>query len=106
MNAGAIAWDSGRQTTTALCTAMAETKPLAKVVVKVKYLRAIQFDLQEPTHIDSTIVWVDNTVTLAVANGNDFAHETLKHVTVMYSTKYFFCYLSICIRILPLQISY
>ena len=86
MNAGAIAWYSGRQTTTALCTAMAETIALAKVVVKVKYLRAILFDLQcrqvEPTYIDSTIVWVDNTATLAVANGNDFTHETVKHVTV------------------------
>ena len=34
----AIACYSGRQTTTALCTAMAETIALAKVVVKVKYL--------------------------------------------------------------------
>jgi len=86
MNGGAIAWYSGRQTTTALCTAMAETIALAKVAVKVKYLRAILFDLQckqeEPTYIDSTIVWVDNTATLAVANGNDFTHETVKHVTV------------------------
>ena len=32
--------------------------------------------------IDSTVVWVDNTATLAVANGNDFTHETVKHVTV------------------------
>ena len=86
MNAGAIAWYSGRQTTTALCTAMAETIALAKVVVKVKYLRAILFDLPcrqvEPTNIDSTIVWVDNTATLAVANGNDFTHETVRKLTV------------------------
>ena len=87
MNAGAISWYSGRQITTALCTAMAETIALAKVVVKAKqYLRAILFDLQcrqvKPTYIDSTIVWVDNTAALAVANGNDFTHETVKHVTV------------------------
>ena len=86
MNAVAISWYSGRQTTTALCTAMAETIALAKVVVKVKYLRAILFDLQcrqvEPTYIHSAIVWVDNTATLAAANGNDFTHETVKHVIV------------------------
>ena len=35
-----------------------------------------------PTYIDSTVVWVDNTATLAVANANDFTHETVKHVTV------------------------
>ena len=34
MNTGAISWYSGRQTTTALCTAMAETIALAKVLVK------------------------------------------------------------------------
>jgi len=27
-------------------------------------------------------VWVDNTATLAVVNGNDFTHETVQHVTV------------------------
>jgi hypothetical protein len=26
-------------------------------------------------------VWVDNTAALAVATGNDFTHETVKHVT-------------------------
>ena len=46
MNTGAISWYSDHQTTTALCTAMAETIALAKVVVKVKYLRAVLFDLQ------------------------------------------------------------
>ena len=65
---------------------MAETIALAKVVVKVKYLRAFLFDLQcrqvESTYIDSTIVWADNTETLAIANGNDFTHETVKHVPV------------------------
>ena len=46
--------------------------------MEVEYLRAIVFDLQcrqvEPN--------VDNTATLAVANGNHFKHETVKHVTV------------------------
>ena len=46
MNTGAISWYSDHQTTTALCTAMAETIALAKVVVTVKYLKAILFDLQ------------------------------------------------------------
>jgi hypothetical protein len=32
--------------------------------------------------IKSTIVWFDNTAALAVATGNDFPHETVKHVTV------------------------
>ena len=52
---------------------MAETIALDKVVVKVKYLSAILFDLQcrqvEPTYIDSTIACVNNTATLTVANG-------------------------------------
>ena len=65
----------------ALCTAMAETIALAQVVVKVKYLRAVLFDLQcrqvKPMYIDSTIVCVDNTATLAVENGNDFTHKTV-----------------------------
>ena len=86
MNGGVVAYYSGRQTTTALCTAMAETIALTKVTVKVKHMRNIFFDLKcqqaEPTYIDSTIVWVDNPATLAVANGNDFTHETVKHVTV------------------------
>ena len=46
MNAGTIAWYSGHQTKTALCTAMAETIALAKVALKVMYLREILFDLQ------------------------------------------------------------
>ena len=54
--------------------------------MKVKHLRAILFDLQcrqvEPTYIDSTIVWVDNTAKSAVANSNDFTHITVKHVTL------------------------
>ena len=65
---------------------MAETIALAKLVVKIKYLRALLHDLQfhqsERTNVQSTIVWVDNTAALAVATGNDFTHETVKHVTV------------------------
>jgi hypothetical protein len=67
---------------------MAETIALAKLVVKIKYLRALLHDLQfcqqQETNISSTIVWVDNTAALAVATGNDFKfmHETVKHVTV------------------------
>ena len=86
MNGAVVAYYSGRQTTVALCTAMAETIALAKVVVKVKHMRALLSDLQcqqeEETSIGSICVWVDNTAALAVANGNDFTHETVKHVTV------------------------
>ena len=58
------------------------------VAVKVKYFRATLFNLQsrqaEQTDKDSTMVWVDNTAALllAVANGNDITHKTVKHVTV------------------------
>ena len=45
MKAGAISWYFGRQTTTALSTALAETIARSKVVAKVKYFRAILFDL-------------------------------------------------------------
>jgi hypothetical protein len=86
LNGGPIAYYSGRQTTTALCTAMAETIALAKLVVEIKHLRALMFDLQavqlQGTLISSTIVWIDNTSALAVATGNDFTHATVKHVTV------------------------
>jgi hypothetical protein len=41
MNSGAVACYSGRQSTVALCTAMAETIALAKLVVKVKHMRAL-----------------------------------------------------------------
>ena len=65
---------------------MAETIALAKLVVKIKYLRALLQDLNfcqtKETNIGSTIVWVDNTAALAVATGSDFTHETVKHVTV------------------------
>ena len=86
LNGGPVAYYSGRQSTVALCTAMAETIALAKLVVKIKHLRALLHDLQccqnRETTIESTIVWVDNTAALAVATGNDFTHETVKHVTV------------------------
>jgi hypothetical protein len=86
MNGGVVAYYSGRQSTVALCTAMAETIALAKLVVKVKHMRALLFELQcrqeQETLINSTCVWVDNTATIAVAKGNDFTHETVKHVTV------------------------
>ena len=65
---------------------MAETIALAKLVVKVKHMRALLFDLQcrqqQETMINSTCVWVNNTGAIAVATGNDFMHETVKHVTV------------------------
>jgi hypothetical protein len=32
--------------------------------------------------INSTCVWVYNSGAIAVATGNDFTHETVKHVTV------------------------
>jgi hypothetical protein len=44
MNGGVVAY-SGRQSTVVLCTAMTETIALAKLVVKVKHIRAILFDL-------------------------------------------------------------
>jgi hypothetical protein len=53
---------------------MAETIALAKIVVKIKHIREILFDLQcrqeQETMINSTCV------------GNDFTHETVKHVKV------------------------
>ena len=65
---------------------MAETIELAKLVVEVKHMRALLFDLQcrqeQETMINSTCVWVDNTAAIAVATGNDFTHETVKHVAV------------------------
>ena len=66
---------------------MTLTTALAKLIVKVKHMRAILFDLQcrrkQKTLVNSTAcVWVDNAAALAVATGNDFTHETVKHVTV------------------------
>ena len=63
------------------------TIALAKLVVKVEHICALLHDLQchqeHKTTIQSTCVWVDNTATIAVAQamGNDFTHETVKHVT-------------------------
>ena len=63
----------GSQSIVALCTAMAETIALAKLVVKVKHMRALLFDLhwqcrqKQETMINSTYVWVDNTAAIAVA---------------------------------------
>jgi hypothetical protein len=77
---------SGRQSIVALCTAMAETIALAKLVVKVKHMRALLFDLQcrqhQETMIYSTCVWVENKAAIPVTTGKDFTHETVKHVTV------------------------
>ena len=74
MNTVVISWY-------ALCTDMAETIALAKLAVKVNNLREIVFDLQcrqvEPSYIDSTIVWMDNTATLTVVNCNDFTMKQL-----------------------------
>ena len=74
MNTVVISWY-------ALCTDMAETIALAKLAVKVNNLREILFNLQcrqvEPSYSDSTIVWMDNTATLTVVNGNDFTLKQL-----------------------------
>ena len=76
MNGGVVAYYSGRQSTVALCTAMAETIALAKLVVKVKHMCALLHDLQcyqeHETTIQCTCVWVDNTAAIAVAMENDF----------------------------------
>ena len=81
MIGGVVAYYSGRQTTVALCTAIAETIALAKLVVKVKHMRALLFDLQccqdQETQINSTCVWVDNTAAIAVATGNDLRTRQL-----------------------------
>ncbi len=44
---------------------MAETIALAKLVVKVRYMRG------KETMINSTRVWADNTAAIAVATGHD-----------------------------------
>ncbi len=82
MNSGVVEYYSGTQSTVALCTAMAETSVLAKLIVKVKHMRAILFYMQcrqeQETMINSTCVWVDNIAAIAVATGNNFTHETVK----------------------------
>ncbi len=73
INGGVVACYSGRQSTVALCTAMAETIAPAKIVVKLKNMRAILFNLQcrqeQETLIHSTCVWVDNTAAIEIATG-------------------------------------
>jgi hypothetical protein len=77
---------------------------LAKPVVKVKHIWAVLFDLQcrqqQETMINSTCVWVDNTAAIAVATGNDFTHETVKHVTVKVR------FLQACVQQKIIMISY
>ena len=46
MNGGVVAYCSGRQSTVALCTDMAETIALAKLVLKFKHMCALLHDLQ------------------------------------------------------------
>jgi hypothetical protein len=74
MNGGVVAYYSKRQSTVAMCTAMAETIVLAILVVRVKHMGAILFDLQcrqeQETMINSTCVWVDNTA--AITTGKNF----------------------------------
>jgi hypothetical protein len=59
MHGGVLAYYSGRQSIVALCTAMEETIALDKLVVRVKHMRAILFDLQcrqkDRTLINSTL---------------------------------------------------
>ncbi len=50
--------------------------------------------------INSTCVWVDNTAAIAVATGNDFTHETVKHVTVKVR------FLQACVQQKIIMISY
>jgi hypothetical protein len=86
MNSGVVAYYSGlgRQSTVALCTAMAGIIALAKLVVKLKHMREILFDfqskLEQTTLINSTCVLVDITAAIAVATGRNFTHKTVKHV--------------------------
>ncbi len=96
MNCGVVAYYSGRQSIVALCTSLAETILLAKLVVKVKHMRALLFYFQcrqqQETMINSTCVRVDNTVAIEVATGNDLTHETVKHVTVKV------CFIQECVQ--------
>jgi hypothetical protein len=45
-------------------------------------------------------VWVDNTAAIAVATGNDFTHETVKHVTVKV------CFIQECVQRQMILITY
>ena len=86
MNGAVVAYYSASQSTVALCTVMAETIALSKLVVKVKHMQALMAGLTHPqegkTVIISTCVWTDNTATLSVVKGDIFTHETVKHITV------------------------
>jgi hypothetical protein len=70
-----ICFYSGRQSILALCTALAKTIALAKLLVKVKQSWATLFDLQcrqeQNTMIHSTCVWVYNTAAIAIAKGSE-----------------------------------
>jgi hypothetical protein len=86
MNGAVVAYYSGRQTVISLCTAMAETLALTKLTVKIKYLRGLLYGMgaeADATEVGSdTLVWVDNMAALSVATGENFAHETSKHLSV------------------------
>ena len=86
MNDVVIAYYSGKHSMGALCTAMAKTFALAKLVDKTKHLRALLSYLlcrqQQVTTINSTCVWVANTAAIAGTTGNDFTHGTVKHVAI------------------------
>ncbi len=79
---------------------------IGSIVVKIKRMRALLFDLQcrqeQETQINSARVWVDNTAALAVATGNGFtvAHETVKHVAVKDR------FLQECVRLKILLLAY
>ncbi len=45
----------------------------------------VQCRQEQTTLINSTCVWIDDTAAIAVATGNDFTHETVKHVAVKVS---------------------
>ncbi len=49
---------------------------------------------------NSTCVWVDNTAAIAVATGNEFTHDNVKHVTVKVR------FLQECIQRQIIMISY
>ena len=76
MNGAVVAYYSARQSTVALCTAMAETIALTKLVVKVKHMRALMAGLthhqEGETVINSTCAWTNNTATLSVMKGYNF----------------------------------
>jgi hypothetical protein len=55
------------------------TRDLARLQARDQSLNVMICQIAK---INSTCVWVDNTAAIAVATGNDFMHETVKHVTV------------------------